>query len=82
LHLYRFDSEEEPLTYQSFVHPNQLAYPEVCQTTIRKFMINMGNDDFSYYSKISGTEVLLTLSDDEDSLVIYENFPREVHMIN
>lgn len=45
-------------------------------------MINMGNDDFSYYSKISGTEVLLTLSDDEDSLVIYDNFPREVHMIN
>jgi hypothetical protein len=47
LHLYRFDSDEEPLTYQSLVHPNQLAYPEVCQANIRKFTINMGNDDFS-----------------------------------
>ena len=26
LHLYRFDSDEEPLTYQSLVHPNQLAH--------------------------------------------------------
>jgi hypothetical protein len=43
LHLYRFDSDEEPLAYQSLVHPFQLTYPEVCQANIRKFTMNMGD---------------------------------------
>ena len=43
LHLYRFDSDEEPLAYQSLVHPYQLTYPEVCQANIRKFIMNMGD---------------------------------------
>lgn len=50
LHLYRFDSEAEPLAYQSVVHPQQLLYPEVCQATLRKFIVShfyKGNEDVS-----------------------------------
>ena len=33
-------------------------------------------------SNFSGTEVLMALSDDESSLVIYDNLRRELHMID
>ena len=57
-------------------------YPEVCQAVVRKFKITMSNEDYRYYSNITGTEVLMALSDDEGILVIYDNFQKEIRMID